>query len=112
MDLTKEITGFLKPNESKSFRLLAGAGSGKTYTLVESLKSFRQIYGNKLKLHGRRAAVITFTNAACDEIKERLGQDALFEIETIHSFLWSIIKHYTPDKKKIKKEKQMVLKKI
>lgn len=104
MDLTKEITGFLKPNESKSFRLLAGAGSGKTYTLVESLKSFRQIYGNKLKLHGRRAAVITFTNAACDEIKERLGQDALFEIETIHSFLWSIIKHYTPDIKKIKKE--------
>lgn len=105
MNLTKKIIKFLNPEQLKSFRLLAGAGSGKTYTLVESLKSFRKVYGNRLKLHGKRVAVITFTNAACDEIKERLGQDTLFEIETIHSFLWSMIKYYTLDMKKIKKEK-------
>lgn len=35
--------------------------------------------------------MITYTNAAADEIAERVGEDALFPISTIHSFCWKHI---------------------
>ena len=51
----------------KSFFLFAGAGSGKTYSLVLLLKKIRNSIGKELLLQGKNVAVITFTNAATDE---------------------------------------------
>ncbi|MDO9288028.1 MAG: UvrD-helicase domain-containing protein [Thermodesulfovibrionales bacterium] len=74
-----------------SFFLFAGAGSGKTRSLVNALNYLREVYAKRLRLHGQRVGVITYTNAACDEIKRRLDFDPLIEVSTIHSFVWSLI---------------------
>lgn len=76
-----------------SFFLYAGAGSGKTRSLVNALDYLRNDKGNRrrLLLHGQKIAVITYTNAACDEIKRRLAFDSLIEVSTIHAFAWSLI---------------------
>ena len=42
-------------------------------------------------------AVITYTNAACDEISRRLHYKSIFSVSTIHSFLWELIKNYQSD---------------
>lgn len=42
-------------------------------------------------------AVITFTNAATDEIVNRLDYSPVFHISTIHSFVWNIIRYYQTD---------------
>lgn len=81
----------------KSFFLFAGAGSGKTWTLIETLKSIREQNGARLSLSNQHVAVITYTNAACDEIKSRLYQDELFQVSTIHSFAWELVKPFVSD---------------
>ena len=81
----------------KSFFLFAGAGSGKTRSLVYALEYINAKIGRELKLNGRNVAVITYTNAARDEIKRRSRYNPLFEISTIHSFAWNLICTHTCD---------------
>ncbi|WP_201577440.1 UvrD-helicase domain-containing protein [Psychrobacter immobilis] len=98
--------------ESKnSFLLFAGAGSGKTRTLVNLLQQIKRIKKNEMLIRGQKVAVITYTNSACDEIQHRLKHDSLFTISTIHSFAWELIKPFTEDIrswKKIKLEAQVL----
>ena len=85
----------------KSFFLFAGAGSGKTHSLVLLLKKIRDNIGKDLLLQGKNVAVITFTNAATDEIINRLDYSPVFHISTIHSFVWDAIKFYQTDIKRL-----------
>ena len=85
----------------KSFFLFAGAGSGKTYSLVLLLKKIHNSIGKDLLLQGKNVAVITFTNAATDEIINRLDYSPIFHISTIHSFVWEVIKYYQSDIKRL-----------
>lgn len=85
----------------KSFFLFAGAGSGKTYSLVLLLKKIRDKIGQDLMLRGKNVAVITYTNAATDEIINRLDYSPVFHISTIHSFVWDVIKYYQNDIKQL-----------
>lgn len=87
----------LNPESPKSFFLYAGAGSGKTYSLVKGLEAFEKKHGAKFRRTGRKIAVITYTNAACDEIIERIKGNPLFHISTIHSFCWHQIKTFHDD---------------
>ena len=48
----------------------AGAGSGKTYALAQSLKYIINQYGWDLKLHNQQVLCITYTNIAVAEVKE------------------------------------------
>ncbi len=91
-----EIAGYLNPDSPQSFFLFAGAGSGKTRSLVSALNYIRENYGRELALEGHRVGVITYTNAACDEINRRIDFHPLFYVSTIHSFAWELIKgfHY------------------
>lgn len=89
-----ECLNLLSP---RSFFLFAGAGSGKTRSLVEVLKRFREKNIQRLRLRGQRVAIITYTNAACDEIRRRLEFDPAFSVSTIHSFAWELIKPYQND---------------
>ena len=93
----KEIYGYLDFDKPKSFLLFAGAGSGKTRTLVNVLKKIRENNIHRLIKAGQNVAVITYTNAACNEIKHRLEYDPVFNVSTIHSFAWDLIKPYTED---------------
>lgn len=70
--------------ESKSDLVLcvAGPGSGKTFTLIETIK--RRIDGG---YRPEKMVAITFTNAAAREVKKRLGSDIkLGYIGTLHGF--------------------------
>lgn len=93
----KDIFSYLQPSKLRSFFLFAGAGSGKTRTLINVLDCFRHTHLMEFVVCGKKIAVITYTNAACDEIKERLNNDESFEVSTIHSFAWGLIKPYTSD---------------
>jgi DNA helicase-2/ATP-dependent DNA helicase PcrA len=93
-DIIRSCLDLLKP---RSFFLYAGAGSGKTRSLVNAIRYFCRTQGQKLALMGQRVGVITFTNAACDEIKQRLGFDPRVEVSTIHSFAWSLIGGFDND---------------
>ena len=77
---------------NRNFLLSGGAGSGKTYTLV-------QVIGEILRKEPSAfVACITYTNAAVHEIESRLSNERLF-VSTIHDFLWSAIAPYQAELK-------------
>ncbi len=81
----------------KSFFLFAGAGSGKTRSLVQVLKKIKMKNRKHLEMNWQKIAIITYTNAASDEIKSRLEYDSIFVVSTIHSFSWDLIKPFQND---------------
>jgi DNA helicase II / ATP-dependent DNA helicase PcrA len=80
----------------KSFRLEAGAGAGKTYSLVKALKYLIDKQGAKLLRQHQQIACITFTNVAKDEIEIRTDRHPVIICSTIHAFCWSLIKDFQP----------------
>lgn len=80
-----------------SFIMVAGAGSGKTTSLVKGLDYLRRTYGPKLREEGQSIACITYTEVAKDEIFGDVGQDPLFHVSTIHSFLWTLVRPFQAD---------------
>jgi DNA helicase-2/ATP-dependent DNA helicase PcrA len=93
----EEISACLNLDNPKSFFLFAGAGSGKTRSLVTTLSRFRDLNAQRLKLQRRRVGVITYTNAASEEISRRLQFDPLIQVSTIHSFVWELISNLHSD---------------
>ncbi len=87
-------------DEKRNFSVIAGAGSGKTTSLVSALSYIRAKDGPSLRRDARQVACITFTNRARDVISERLGWDDLYLVATLHSFLWAEIKRFVPDIRK------------
>ena len=83
--------------EHRSFAMIAGAGSGKTSSLVDALGRVRDREGKGLKRQGQRIACITFTKRAVEVIKARLGFDDLYLVSTLHSFLWGQISRFHED---------------
>jgi len=92
-----EIDICLNLDNPISFFLFAGAGSGKTKSVEKALKALREKSGSRMRLRGQQIAVITYTNAACDELVRRVEFDSLFAISTIHSFVWSLIQGFNHD---------------
>ena len=81
-------------DENRSFILEAGAGSGKTHTLIQALNHILENYSGELSSAGKKIACITFTNVAKDEIIERTKHNNLIVVQTIHQFLWSCVENY------------------
>ena len=99
----QEIFQCIKSEESWYFD--AGAGAGKTYALIQSLKLIITEKGKNLEMHNQRIMCITYTNVAANEIKERLGKTTLVDVSTIHERIWSIIAPYQKMLIEIHKEK-------
>ena len=76
--------------------LEAGAGAGKTYSLIEALKYLIKNRGPELLRNRQQIACITYTNVATDEIKSRTDGHPAILSSTIHSFCWSLIKDFQP----------------
>lgn len=75
-----------------NFLLSGGAGSGKTYSLV-------QVIGELLRTDPSAfIACITYTNAAVHEIESRVSSERL-AVSTIHDFLWGAIAAYQSELK-------------
>ncbi|GAB1856110.1 UvrD-helicase domain-containing protein [Flavobacteriaceae bacterium MHTCC 0001] len=81
-------------NNSKSFVLEAGAGSGKTYTLIQTINYLLESKSEHLHFKNQRIVCITYTNVAKNEIIERLENNPLIVVSTIHEFLWDCIKSF------------------
>jgi len=81
----------------RSFIMKAGAGSGKTTSLIKGLSSAIQIHGDKLKNFRQRIACITYTEIAAGEIWRDVGSDPLVHVSTIHSFMWLLAKPFQND---------------
>ena len=76
----------------ENFLLSGGAGSGKTYSLVEVIR--KVIEDNPTF----KVACMTYTNAAVKQIEERVNHNNL-NVTTIHDFLWDNIKHFQKELK-------------
>ena len=93
----REIESCFSASSPNNFFVFAGAGSGKTRSLINTLNFLDKEQGEKLLMKSKQIAVITYTNAACDEISRRLQYKSIFSVSTIHSFLWELIKNYQVD---------------
>ncbi|MCD0465676.1 UvrD-helicase domain-containing protein [Flavobacterium sp. ENC] len=80
-------------DNGNNFLLSGGAGSGKTYSLVQVI---RQVIEENPFI---KVACMTYTNAAVKEIEERVNHKNL-NVTTIHDFLWDCISNYQKDLKK------------
>lgn len=86
--MDQELTQIMKHiHEGHNFLLSGGAGSGKTFTLVQVIKQI--IIERPTSL----VACVTYTNAAVREIESRVNHDNL-RVSTIHDFLWNCISNF------------------
>ena len=84
---------FAHIDQGDNFLLSGGAGSGKTYSLVQVIK--QAIAENPVA----SVACITYTNAAVREISDRVNHSNL-AVRTIHEFLWDSMKSFQHGLKK------------
>ena len=90
--MNKEQALIIKSNE-KYIYIDAGAGTGKTYTLINKIK---YILDNKLAFPSEIVA-ITFTNKAATELQERLNNSEVI-VKTFHKYIFDLINkdnHFT-----------------
>ncbi|MCW0156040.1 UvrD-helicase domain-containing protein [Burkholderia pseudomallei] len=81
--------------EGKSFILDAGAGAGKTYSLMQALKALCEgPQAARLRRNGQQIACITYTNVAKDQVVERIMGNPLVRVSTIHEFLWTTLESH------------------
>lgn len=78
----------------QSFIVEAGAGSGKTSTLVECLSHLLGTRADDFSSGNQQIVCITYTNVAANEISARINRDPLVRVSTIHDFLWSVIQGF------------------
>ena len=95
VDPDENIKKFIDSMES--FSVIAGAGSGKTGSLVKALSYISTTYGVPMLASGQKVACITYTNAAVDVIKKRTNLNELFLVSTIHRFMWDQINSFQSD---------------
>lgn len=103
--VVEDICGYITALPPRSFFLFAGAGSGKTRTLVEVLRRVTGVvehepgaqYAERLRSRGQSIRVITYTKNATAVVTGRLGENYLTAVSTIHAFCWELIKGFDED---------------
>lgn len=89
-----ELRSYLDAESRTCFVMVAGAGSGKTTSLVKALDHVGKRHGKSLRRNGQQVACITYTEVATAEIWGDVGNIPLFHVSTIHSFLWSLVRPF------------------
>ena len=79
-------------DESDSLIVVAGAGTGKTTTITAKVKYLVDIK----KITPKDILIISFTNKAIDELKNRINIDFKIDAKicTFHKFAYDILKEY------------------
>jgi DNA helicase-2/ATP-dependent DNA helicase PcrA len=80
--------------DGRNFRLEAGAGAGKTYSLVAALKKIIAEKGPALVHAGQQIACITYTEVARKEIAQEIEEHPAILVNTIHGFGWAFISRF------------------
>jgi DNA helicase-2/ATP-dependent DNA helicase PcrA len=92
-----ELRACLVGPEKRNFTMVAGAGSGKTTSLVKALTTIVSSNGDELRRKRQRVACITYTEIAAGEIWADVGNNPLVHVSTIHSFLWMVTRTFQRD---------------
>ena len=82
---------FRSLDAGEHFRLEAGAGAGKTYSLIKALHYLIERHKSTFPRKNKQIACITFTNVARDEIAARTDRSPMVYCDTNHAFCWSLI---------------------
>lgn len=94
LEIAKQKEIYSNLESWKSFVFESGAGSGKTYALIESIKYLLERNYQTLRYFNQKIIVITYTNVAAKEIISRLGNSNLVSISTIHDWISSWLFRY------------------
>lgn len=78
----------------RNFLLEAGAGAGKTYSLIKALRQIIETQATTFTQRKQRVACITYTNIAKEEIESRIDRHPIVFSATIHSFCWELIQNF------------------
>src|SRR5215510_3442287 len=95
-----DLRNCLSRTPSVSFVVIAGAGSGKTTSLVKAIHHLIVTRGAALASRKQQIACITYTDLAAQEIMSDVESDSQCRVSTIHSFFWEVIKPFQADIKK------------
>lgn len=93
----KTIRACIGAKPPQPFVVRAGAGSGKTTSLIKALACVLELHGPSLRRKKQQVACITYTDLAAKEVSEDVEANPLVRVSTIHSFYWSIIKSFQSD---------------
>jgi DNA helicase-2/ATP-dependent DNA helicase PcrA len=80
--------------DGSSFVFEAGAGAGKTYSLIAALRHILDDRARELIRHHQHVACITYTNVARDMIIGQTDGHPAIYCETTHAFAWSLISRF------------------
>lgn len=78
-------------DDNQCFRLEAGAGAGKTYSLIKVLQYLIDKKETSFLRKNQKIACITYTNTAKEEIEDRVDNNPIIYADTIHAFSWSFL---------------------
>lgn len=80
--------------DGSSFVFEAGAGAGKTFSLIKALKFLLERDARELARRHQQVACITFTNVARDQIIAQTDAHPAIYCDTTHAFAWSLISSF------------------
>lgn len=78
-------------DDRANFILEAGAGAGKTYSLIAALRRILNDPTSHLSRPDQKIACLTYTKVARDEIVRRTDASPRVFADTLHGFLWEMI---------------------
>lgn len=93
----REIHDCISASPPQPFVVHAGAGSGKTTSLIKALDWVMSEHGASMRVKKQKVACITYTDLAANEILADVNADPLVHVSTIHSFYWAIAKTFQAD---------------
>lgn len=96
-DADREIYACITATPPQPFVVRAGAGSGKTTSLIKALDWVMSAHGASMRARKQKVACITYTDLAANEILADVSADPLVHVSTIHSFYWSITRTFQAD---------------
>lgn len=96
-DADRELLDCITATPPQSFIVTAGAGSGKTTSLIKALERVIEKHGQSMLMKRQRVACITYTEVAANEIREDVAAENLVHVSTIHSFYWTIASTFQAD---------------
>ena len=83
-EIMSQLESSISNEERNSFFLFAGAGSGKTYTLVKLLKKIREKWGTRLANENRKVAVTMGDNSFHTTVESLFkGMDSFITTKTV-----------------------------
>jgi DNA helicase-2/ATP-dependent DNA helicase PcrA len=78
-------------DDGSSFVFEAGAGAGKTYSLIAALRYILKHRTRELQRQHRQVACITYTNVARNMIIAQTDGDPAIYCNTTHAFTWMLV---------------------